>query len=135
MIDVVSRGMRYLLLSITSVVLASLTSSTKPAEAFVIALDPRLCPAYCDCTTDDYQGSTAELDLSFADVGDGVLINIAIANTTSKKLGSTLVGVAFDLPDFVTSFTYDQGNSAYGQLYRNAELPPFEGCSAWVCDR
>lgn len=119
--------MRYLLSSTLGAVLTTLILSPQPAEAFTIALDPKLCTLSSDCTTSDYQGSTAELHFSFADVVEGVLIEVAIANTTSKSLGSTLVGVAFDLPDFVASLTYDQGSSAYGQLYKDAELPPFGG--------
>ncbi|WP_190721203.1 hypothetical protein [Oscillatoria sp. FACHB-1406] len=78
----------------------------------------------------DYRGSTAELDFNFSDTLEGVKLEMAIANRTARDLGSALVGVGFDLPDFVKSFKYDRGTSTYGQVYRNAALPPF----SWTFD-
>lgn len=109
------------------VTLAASTIAVAPAEAFQLSLDPNLCSVPSTCTTSDYTGSTGLLDFNFEDSASGVLLNLTVTNTTSDAIGSTLVGVAFDLPDFVTAFDYDQQDSEYGQLYEDARLRPFDG--------
>ena len=73
-------------------------------------------------------GASATAAFSFSDVGNDVLIDLVLTNTTNGTLGlgatqATLVGIAFDLPTY-TSLSYNNGGTAFTKLWTNVSAPP-----------
>jgi len=91
-----------------------------PAEAFTISLNPS------NGSTEN-TGSTALLDFNFVQDGNNVKLNLGVQNTTNGSAGlrataATLVGIGFDLPSFIKSFTYSAANSTFTKLYGDSKL-------------
>ncbi len=106
--------------------IASSMFVSKPADAFTLSINP------ANGSTES-TGASALLDFNFVQDGSNVKLNLGIKNTTNGSLGlgatqATLVGVGFDLPSLISSFTYNAGNSTFTSLYRNAALNPFGTC-------
>lgn len=91
-----------------------------PAEAFTLSLNPS------NGSTEN-TGSTALLDFNFVQDGSNVKLNLGVKNTTNGSDGlgataSTLVGIGFDLPSFIKSFSYSAANSSFTKLYGDSKL-------------
>lgn len=100
-------------------------STMMPAQAFTL----QLAPMY---GSTENTGSTANLDFNFKQQGKDILLKLGIANTTNGTVGlgatrSTLVGVAFDLPDDLSTYSSDYtfGGSGFTKFWQNPSLQPF----------
>jgi hypothetical protein len=101
--------------------LASTALTAAPAQAFGLSIAPQY-------GSTENTGATAKLDFNFVQQGAQVLLNLNIKNTTNGSAGlgataATLVGVAFDLPTIVSTFTYNAGSSAFTKTYTNVSIP------------
>lgn len=99
-------------------VASSLTAA--PAQAFSLSIDPQF-------GTTDNTGSTALLNFDFVQQGADVLLNLGISNTTNGSVGlgatqSGLIGVGFDLPTLINSYTYNSLSSNFRRLYGDSSL-------------
>ncbi len=112
-------------LAAAGLALASSTFTAAPAQAFGLSINPQF-----GTTNGIGTGATAQLDFSFVDTVEGVLLNLGIKNTTDGTVGmgatsATLVGVAFDLLSGVTapSTGYSAGSSAFTRYFSNPSIP------------
>jgi hypothetical protein len=101
--------------------IASSAFTATPAQAFSLSIAPQY-------GSTENTGATAKLDFNFVQQGAQVLLNLNIKNTTNGSAGlgataATLVGVAFDLPTIVSTFTYNAGSSAFTKTYNNVSIP------------
>lgn len=107
----------------TGVLAASLSLFAMPVQAISMNLSPQM-------GSTENTGSSALLNFKFEQSGANVLMNLNIKNTTSGNLGlgataSTLVGVGFDLPDLIKSYSYNSLTSGFSKLYEQASLAPY----------
>lgn len=105
--------------------LASSAFMAPSAQAFSLSINPQY-----GTTNGIGTGATAELDFSFMDTLAGVVLNLAINNTTDGTVGmgatqATLVGVAFDLLGGVSAAQsgYNANGSAFTKYYSNPSIP------------
>ncbi|MEQ8755278.1 MAG: hypothetical protein RID09_17420 [Coleofasciculus sp. G1-WW12-02] len=93
----------------TSIALASSLVSANAAQALTINFDSTSTSTNTPAT-----GASAQVDFNFVDVADGVQLDLRLLNTTNQLatsfgLGATdseFVAFGFDLPDFISSYTY-----------------------------
>jgi hypothetical protein len=112
----------------TGLAIAASALMASPADAFTLYIDPFF-------GSTENTGATAKLDFDFEQSGSDVLLNLSIFNTTGDARpketetdganAATLVGLAFDLPDIVQSFSYNTLTSNFTRLYENVALQPF----------
>ncbi|MFW6296211.1 MAG: PEP-CTERM sorting domain-containing protein [Halothece sp.] len=112
-----------LITALSLTVASSTVISANSAEAFTLKISP-------EYGSTENTGATAEVDFNFAQDGNDVLLNLDIFNTTDGTAGngattSTLVGVGFDLPEIIKSYTYNSQNSDFTKLYSDARLEPY----------
>lgn len=74
-------------------------------------------------------GAAANATFTFADLSGNVQVTVDIDNITDTFGGAatqaTLMGIAFDLPTFVGTSTYDANGSNFAHFKTNTSLPPF----------
>jgi hypothetical protein len=81
-------------------------------------------------TSTENTGASVEALFDFVDAGGDVQLNLSISNITDGSLGlhateATLVGLAFDLPTYV-SLTYNS-DGGFTKLWNGATLQPYGG--------
>ncbi|MEQ9668474.1 PEP-CTERM sorting domain-containing protein [Coleofasciculus sp. G2-EDA-02] len=109
----------------TSIALASSLVSANAAQALTINFDSTSTSTNTPAT-----GASAQVDFNFVDVADGVQLDLRLLNTTNQLatsfgLGATdseFVAFGFDLPDFISSYTYDSLSSPFTRLFADAEI-------------
>ncbi len=97
---------------------SSLTAA--PAQAFSLYIDPEF-------GSTENTGSTAILNFNFVQQDADVLLELGITNTTNGSVGlgatqSGLVGVGFDLPTLINSYTYNSLYSNFTRSYGDSSL-------------
>lgn len=119
-----SRFLGFSLLA-TSIALASSLVSANAAQALTINFDSTSTSTNTPAT-----GASAQVDFNFVDVADGVQLDLTLLNTTNQLatsfgLGATdseFVAFGFDLPDFISSYTYNSLSSPFTGLFADAEI-------------
>ncbi|MEQ9552906.1 MAG: PEP-CTERM sorting domain-containing protein [Coleofasciculus sp. G3-WIS-01] len=109
----------------TSIALASSLVSANAAQALTINFDSTSTSTNTPAT-----GASAQVDFNFVDVADGVQLDLTLLNTTNQLatsfgLGATdseFVAFGFDLPDFISSYTYNSLSSPFTRLFADAEI-------------
>jgi len=116
MLNVRPRGATLLSVLAGSVCLAI----TSQASAFLVHIDP----AY---GSTESTGASASLEFNFAADGDDTVMTMSIDNTTPSSIGSTLVGIAFNLPTAVddADMDYDPLLSTFTEVFEPADAPPY----------
>lgn len=73
-------------------------------------------------------GASAQVDFDFVDVANGVQLDLTLLNTTGVSpfgLGATdskFVAFGFDIPDTISSFTYNGLSSSFTRLFTDAVI-------------
>jgi len=111
----------------TSIALASSLVAANAAQALTINFD-----STSTSTNNSATGASAQVDFDFVDVAGGVQLDLTLLNTTgqlgtsfgSGATDSEFVAFGFDLPDFISSYTYDSLSSPFTRLFGDASLNP-----------
>ncbi len=95
--------------------IATSLTAAKPADAFSLSIDPKY-------GSTENTGVTANLNFTFTQQGNNVLVNLNMTNTSSGGVNGSFVGVTFDGLDGLTLGNYSAGSSNFSKLWNGVTL-------------
>ena len=125
-----------LISALTAGTLATATfTAVAPSQAFTLDINPNtsFSTNAAPYGAGSHTGASGTLDFTFSEFSPGrVLLDLLVTNTTGTTTGgagatqSRLQRVLFDLPSFLTSYTYDNnGSTALPSISTNVGFAPF----------